>query len=215
MRREIFYFNYKVIFHLEKSFMSSATNNSTTEKTKNMVSFVAVPAVECSRITFLLKPSMALYENIKTVQNSCLGLAWLCRCHNIWNVLQNARDHPRIWSKGASLSYHLEQQLSGSPVKAPVGRDACLVVCSKTHLEVKLPSSARNTLCKFWRRTRVTLLHQRQWWGQWNKQAPKQTQLCPSEVVKHLRWQVPHLDTLRMDPYLYNLDHHLCHSGHK
>jgi len=54
-------------------YVLSATTNSATQKTRNMVSFVAVPAVECSRITFLLKPSMALYENIRTAQNSGLG----------------------------------------------------------------------------------------------------------------------------------------------
>lgn len=67
-----------------------------------MVCFVAIPAVECSRITFLLKPSMALYENIKTVQNSDVGLAWLCRCQKI------------------QMHYRMHEIIPGAEAKEPV-----------------------------------------------------------------------------------------------
>lgn len=131
MRRKILDFTQSYI-SLGRKFYVYAITNSEIEKTKNMVWSVAVPAVECSRITFPLKPSMAKWKH-KTVQNSGLGPAWLCRWQISWNVSWNVWGPLGSWSKEAkaSLSYHLEQQLSGSQVNRLVRPG------SKTEVEVK------------------------------------------------------------------------------
>lgn len=74
-----------------------------------MVSFVAVPVVECNRITFLLKPSMALYENIKTVQNSGPGLDW----------------PGFLGAKISETYYRMHDSIPGAEAKEPICPTTC------------------------------------------------------------------------------------------